>query len=86
VKERDFRRRTLLGRYIAKMLYKWDNKKFEDEYIRVVNNKLHFYFLFFIFYFLFFIFISFSILFLSLFIRIRVEHDIIVTCHMDQLS
>jgi len=46
VKERDFRRRILLGRYMAKMLYKWDNGKFEDEYVRVVNNKLHFYFYF----------------------------------------
>jgi len=44
VKKRDFRRRILLGRYMAKMLYKQDNGKFEDEYVRVVNNKLHFIF------------------------------------------
>ena len=36
VEERDFRRGELPGKYMAKLLYEWDNKKFEDEYL----NKL----------------------------------------------
>ena len=32
--ERNFRRRELLGKYIAKILYKWDNGKFKEEYLR----------------------------------------------------
>ena len=32
--ERDFRRGTLLGKYTAKLLYRWDNEKFEAEYLR----------------------------------------------------
>ena len=30
--KRDFRRGELPGKYIAKMLYSWDNKKFKDKY------------------------------------------------------
>jgi len=33
VKERDFRRGELLGKYTAKLLYRWDDKKFEKEYL-----------------------------------------------------
>ena len=29
--EKDFRRRELLGKYMVKMLYRWDDKKFEEE-------------------------------------------------------
>ena len=29
---REFHRRELPGRYIAKMLYGWDNKRFDQEY------------------------------------------------------
>jgi len=32
--ERDFRREELLGKFVEKMLYGWDNKKFEDEYLK----------------------------------------------------
>ena len=32
VEKRDFRRRELLEKYIAKMLYRQDNKKFKKEY------------------------------------------------------
>jgi len=30
---RDFRREELLEKYIAKMLYKWNDEKFEVEYL-----------------------------------------------------
>ena len=29
VEEREFRRRELLGRYTAKLLYEWDDRRFE---------------------------------------------------------
>jgi len=32
--EENFRKRELLGKYIAKILYGWDNEKFEEEYLR----------------------------------------------------
>ena len=32
--EKNFRKRELLGKYIAKILYGWDNEKFEEEYLR----------------------------------------------------
>ena len=32
-KERYFRRGELLGKYTAKLLYRWDDKKFEEEYL-----------------------------------------------------
>ena len=31
--ERDFRRKELPEKYIAKILYKWNNRKFENEYL-----------------------------------------------------
>jgi len=34
--KRDFRRRKLPGKFMAKMLYGWDDRKFEEEYL----NKL----------------------------------------------
>jgi len=34
IEERDFRREKLPEKYIAKMLYEWDNKKFEVEYLK----------------------------------------------------
>jgi len=34
--ERDFRRGELPGKFTAKMLYGWDDRKFEEEYL----NKL----------------------------------------------
>jgi len=38
-KERDFRRKELLEKYIVKMLYKWDNQKFEKEYLRKLERN-----------------------------------------------
>jgi len=37
--ERDFMRRELLERYIAKILYRWDNEKFEREYLRKLERN-----------------------------------------------
>jgi len=37
-KERDFKREELLGKYIAKILYKWDDGKFEEEYLRKLER------------------------------------------------
>jgi len=34
-----FRRRKLLGKYIAKILYKWDNRKFEEKYLRKLERN-----------------------------------------------
>ena len=30
----EYRRMELLGKYIAKLLYGWDDKRFEEEYLR----------------------------------------------------
>ena len=38
-KERDFRRRELLGKFTAKMLYRWDDGKFEEEYLRKLERN-----------------------------------------------
>jgi len=37
-KERDFRRGELLRKYTAKILYKWDDRKFEEEYLRKLER------------------------------------------------
>ena len=37
--ERDFRRGELLGKFIAKILYRWDNEKFEEEYLRKLERN-----------------------------------------------
>ena len=39
VEERDFRRETLLGKYMAKLLYGWDDGKFEAEYLRKLERN-----------------------------------------------
>ena len=39
VEEKDFRRGELLEKYIVKMLYEWDNKRFEDEYLRKLEKN-----------------------------------------------
>ena len=39
VEERKFRRRKLLRRYTAKMLYRWDDGKFEEEYLRKLERN-----------------------------------------------
>ena len=37
--EQDFRQGKLLGRYIAKILYEWGNRKFEREYLRKLKRN-----------------------------------------------
>ena len=39
VKERDFKRGELLGKYIAKMLYRQDNRKFETKYLKKLKRN-----------------------------------------------
>ena len=38
-KKRDFRRRKLPRKFMAKILYKWDNGKFEEEYLRKLERN-----------------------------------------------
>ena len=35
----EFRRGELLGRYTAKLLYRWDNKKFDKEYLKKLEKN-----------------------------------------------
>ena len=35
----EFKREELLGRYIAKLLYGWDNKKFDKEYLKKLERN-----------------------------------------------
>ena len=35
----EYRRMELLGKYTAKLLYGWDNKKFEDEYLKKLEKN-----------------------------------------------
>jgi len=37
--DRDFRRGELLGKFMAKMLYGWDDGKFEDEYLKKLERN-----------------------------------------------
>jgi len=37
--ERDFRKKKLLGKYMEKMLYSWDDGKFENEYLRKLERN-----------------------------------------------
>ena len=39
LEERDLRREELPEKYIAKMLYSWDNRKFEEEYLRKLEKN-----------------------------------------------
>ena len=39
VEERNFRRGELPGKYIVKMLYGWDNGKFEYKYLRKLERN-----------------------------------------------
>jgi len=39
IEEKDFRREELLGKYMAKMLYRWDDRKFEKEYLRKLERN-----------------------------------------------
>jgi len=35
----EYRRMELLGKYIAKLLYRWDDRKFEDEYLKKLEKN-----------------------------------------------
>jgi len=37
--ERDFRRGELLGKFTARMLYGWDDGKFEEEYLKKLERN-----------------------------------------------
>jgi len=37
--EKDFRREELPGKFTAKMLYGWDDGKFEEEYLRKLERN-----------------------------------------------
>ena len=37
--EKDFRRGELPGKFMAKMLYGWDDRKFEEEYLRKLERN-----------------------------------------------
>ena len=39
VKKRDFKREQLSGKYTAKLLYGWDDKKFEEEYLTKLEKN-----------------------------------------------
>ena len=39
VEERDYRRGELLGKFMAKMLYGWDDGKFEKEYLKRLKRN-----------------------------------------------
>jgi len=37
--KRDFRRRELPGKFMARMLYGWDNGKFKEEYLKKLERN-----------------------------------------------
>jgi len=37
--EKDFRRGKLPGKFMVKMLYEWDDRKFEEEYLRKLERN-----------------------------------------------
>jgi len=37
--ERDFRKGELPGKFTVKMLYRWDDGKFEEEYLRKLESN-----------------------------------------------
>ena len=39
VEEKDFRKRELPEKYMVKILYGWDNRKFEDEYLKKLERN-----------------------------------------------
>jgi len=38
VEERNFKREELLGKYTVKILYRWDNRKFENKYLKKLEK------------------------------------------------
>jgi len=39
MEEKDFKKGELLGNYMAKILYKWDNRKFKEKYLRKLERN-----------------------------------------------
>ena len=39
LKAEEFRRSKLPGKYTAKMLYGWDDKKFDEEYLKKLEKN-----------------------------------------------
>ena len=39
IEEKDFKRGELPGKYIAKMLYRWNDRKFEEEHLRKLERN-----------------------------------------------
>ena len=39
LKAEEFKRGELLGRYIVKLLYRWDDKKFDEEYLKKLQRN-----------------------------------------------
>ena len=39
IEEKDFKRGELPGKYMAKMLYRWNDRKFEEEYLRKLERN-----------------------------------------------
>ena len=39
IEEKNFRKRELLERYTTKILYRWDDRKFEKEYLRKLERN-----------------------------------------------
>ena len=37
--EKDFKRAELLGKYMAKLLYRWNNRKFKNEYLKKLEKN-----------------------------------------------
>jgi len=39
IEEKDFRREELLGKFMAKMLYRWNDEEFEEKYLRKLERN-----------------------------------------------
>jgi len=39
MEEKNFRRGELPRKFIAKILYRWDNRKFKDEYLKKLERN-----------------------------------------------
>jgi len=39
VEERDFKRRKLLRKYIVKMLYRWNDRRFKAKYLKKLERN-----------------------------------------------
>ena len=39
VEKRDFRREKLPGKYITKMLYEWNDRRFENKYLKKLERN-----------------------------------------------